>query len=427
MSDASQIFKNQNWTLSKKIAFRFFFILFLLYILVNNNGAFPSFQIISNYPVQLTHVFIPWFAKNIIHYTYDYTIFNNGSGDTSYNYVLILILFLTSVLGCIVWSALDHKRKNYDRLYYWLLLFVRFFVAFSLIHYGMVKIIKLQFPYPSLFRLNQAYGNSTPMGLAWTFLGFSKGYNVFMGVIEVSSILLLFRRTLVAGAFLSLAASVHVMAMNYFYDIPVKIFSTTLVLMCLFILAPNFSGLYRFFIKNELEQLKQIIGPVYKKRWQVITVCSIKYIIIVYTLALLINSSLIMVKQYGEEAPKSVLYGIYDIEQFSVNKKEILPLTTDRTRWKQITFSGPDYASIKLMNDSILNISIKTDPKKKEVEFTDNYLYKLKYKFSSKNLIIFTGVRAGDSLFITLKRKDLKEFKLTNRDFHWVNEYPNNK
>ena len=67
------------------------------------------------------------------------------------------------------------------------------------------------------------------MGLAWTFLGFSKGYNLFMGVAELMAGLLLFRRTVAIGAIITLMTTANVMAVNYFYDVPVKIVSTALV------------------------------------------------------------------------------------------------------------------------------------------------------------------------------------------------------
>ena len=33
------------------------------------------------------------------------------------------------------------------------------------------------------------------MHLAWTFLGYSDGYNYFMGIIEIASIFILFKST----------------------------------------------------------------------------------------------------------------------------------------------------------------------------------------------------------------------------------------
>lgn len=204
-----------NWNLTKKIYFRFSFIFLLLFIFLNNNGAFIYVSQIFSYPTELLHQFVPWFSLHALDYTYDFSIVTNGSGDTSYNYIQLFLFFLVALVGSLVWSLLDYKRKSYSILYYWLIVLVRFYLAFTLMQYGLAKVIQLQFPQPHLSRLLQPFGDASPMGLAWTFLGFSKGYNLFMGIVEVSSVLLLFRKTMIAGAFLSLAASVHVMVMNY--------------------------------------------------------------------------------------------------------------------------------------------------------------------------------------------------------------------
>jgi len=37
-----------------------------------------------------------------------------------------------------------------------------------LIAYGFVKIIKIQFPFPDLYKLAAPFGDSSPMGLAWS-------------------------------------------------------------------------------------------------------------------------------------------------------------------------------------------------------------------------------------------------------------------
>jgi len=432
MLNVSPIQAPQNWSFLKKAAFRFSFIYIMQYVLFNNNGAFFFVGAFQYFPTKVLHTLIPWFSEKVIHYKYDYTIFSNGSGDTSYDYVLILCMILTALIGCIIWTALDTRRKNYDKLYYWLLVTVRFYLAFTLMLYGSVKIIKLQFPDPSLYRLLQPFGNSSPMGLAWTFLGFSKGYNIFMGLVEFSSAFLLFRKTMVIGAFLSLAAAAHVMSMNYFYDVPVKLLSTMLVLLSLFVLAPNFVRLYRFFVKNEPQQLKQVAPPVYKKKWQYITVYSIKYLFILLTLLGLYLHTVPMIKVYGSGAKKSPLYGIYNVKEFKLKGLLLPPLTSDSTRWEQITMDGPDYARVKLMNDSLLNYNVKIDQKKKEIIFEAvteaSPNFKFSYMTKGKEELTFTGIKDDkDSVSITFSKKDLKEFKLTNRGFHWINEYPYNR
>jgi len=422
---------NAPWNLYKKIAFRFFFILLPLFIFLNNNGAFPFISGLLQLPALVLHQFIPWFSEHVIHYNYDFKIYTNGSGDTSYDWVLLLFIFLVSVTGCIIWSLLDRKRKSYNAAYYWLVVLVRFYLAFTLVLYGLIKVIKLQFPDPSLIRLLQPFGDASPMGLAWTFLGFSKGYNVFMGIVEVSAVLLLFRRTVIVGAFLSLAATAHVMSMNYFFDVPVKLLSTALVVMSLFILAPHFLKLYRFFIQYENEQLDKMYRPVFKKRWLYFSAYGLKYLYITVSFGTLLYTFNQQRKTYGSDAPKPFLYGIYNVESMMLKGKTLAPLTTDSTRWKQMIINYEGYARIKKMNDSTVNFSTVFNKKKKELVLNgqnkDSTQYILNYNIIGNDKLVISGLKGKDSITVSFKKKGLKDFRLINRGFHWVNEHPYNR
>lgn len=72
----------------------------------------------------------------------------------------------------------------------------------------------------------------------------------------------------------------NVMAVNYFYDVPVKILSTAMVLMCIYLLAPNFKRLYPFFINGDAVQLRIIEPPVIKKQWLANSMLATKLIVI---------------------------------------------------------------------------------------------------------------------------------------------------
>ena len=58
---------------------------------------------------------------------------------------------------------------------------MRFVLASALFGYGINKVFALQFPEPGLQRLTQDYGDSSPMGLMWTFMGASAPYTMFAG------------------------------------------------------------------------------------------------------------------------------------------------------------------------------------------------------------------------------------------------------
>lgn len=428
-----------SWSSGEKILFRFFFLYFGLFILIQNNGAFPYWNLVAYFQTQGLHILIPWIGKNVLHLPYEITIFTNGSGDTTYDYVVLLLIFVTAVAGTLLWSLLDRNRSQYQVLYYWLTVGIRFYVGLMLINYGLVKVFKLQFPYPSLYRLTELYGDSSPMGLAWTFLGFSTGYNLFMGIAEVLAVLLLFRRTLALGAIITLMTTANVMAVNYFYDVPVKILSTHLVLMTLFLLLYNASDLWQFFLGNG-KQLNLIRQPQFSKRWIPITGNVVKGLLVVYTLGFGSYQALAMMKQYGDQAPRNKFYGLYEVKEFIMNGDTLPPLITDTLRWRHLILESDMYARVRMMNDSTNGFQLRIDSIAHSMQFTHRTLPDQQFNFryslvSNKqdslisDQLVLEGTNKQDSLYIYLNRiPDFrKKFRLTNRGFHWVNEYPYNR
>ncbi len=74
-------------------------------------------------------------------------------------------------------------------------------------------------------------GDLSPMRLAWLFIGYSVPYEIFGGLLEtVSGLLLSFRRTQLLGSLMTLATIGNVVMINFCYDIPVKLFSSQLFL-----------------------------------------------------------------------------------------------------------------------------------------------------------------------------------------------------
>src|ERR1700749_3550671 len=138
-----------NWTVPQKMAFRFFMIFFVLYVLLEPNGVLPGIDFLSGYYFAPFHAFIPWLAKNVLHIAQPVNIEATGSGDTLYDYLLMLFMVTASVAGMLIWSATGRNTKNYNKLFYWLCVIVRYYVAITMVVYGSIKIVKLQFPTPS--------------------------------------------------------------------------------------------------------------------------------------------------------------------------------------------------------------------------------------------------------------------------------------
>src|SRR5690242_1750571 len=100
------------WSTVEKISFRFLFVFFGLFMIVENNGAFPFFELLMKYPTQFLQQFVVWLGENVLKLPYKITYFTAGSGDTTYDYVLLLCCFVTALISCLVWSFLDRKNNG---------------------------------------------------------------------------------------------------------------------------------------------------------------------------------------------------------------------------------------------------------------------------------------------------------------------------
>lgn len=367
-----------------------------------------------------------------VNLAYPVEVLVNGSGDKTYDYVQAFLFMIIAIIAAIIWTVADRKRKNYDLLLYWITVYIRYYLAFTMISYGFYKIIKLQFPYPSLYTLLEPYGQSSPMGLAWNFMGYSKAFSMFTGLAEaVGGFLLLFRRTATFGSLMLMTVLSNIVMMNFCYDIPVKLFSLHLLLKAVFIMLPDARRLiYFFFLNKPVPTLN--IKPRFNKKWTRITWFSVKTLLILLSLYSTISGPVEGYKKYGEAAPKPPLYGIYNVETFIMNKDTLLPLTTDTLRWKTLIVNWPNSAGVKLMNDSLKYFSFKADTGRKNIEmYSYNDTTKKSYftyqMLEKDSIMLLHGKWRDDAVFMRMKKYDVRNFLLVNREFNWINEYPFNR
>ena len=244
------------WRLPTRIAFRFVFAYFLLYVL-----PFPLAHLPHGDAV------ISWVGRSVLHVNYKLTDVFTGSSDMAYHYVQLLCTLTLAAAATILWSLLDSRRKHYERMHQWLRLGVRLLLGSAMIGYGMAKLIPTQMPAPALSTLIQPYGQSSPMHLLWTFMGASSGYEMFAGAAEMlGGILVFFPALTTLGALVLIAVLSNVFMLNMCYDVPVKLFSFHLLLMAVFLAAPDLRRLSDLFLYRRKAQLKAS-PPLFKRKW----------------------------------------------------------------------------------------------------------------------------------------------------------------
>lgn len=414
------------WTPLQKLLFRFIFILFGLFIIMFNNNAFPLFIIIMYYPMEFITYLLTGITNFVMGPDVQLVTQHNGSGDTLFRYVLLFFITILAVIGSVFWTIFDRSRSHYNTLYYWLTVAVRYYVALMLAQYGLVKVVKLQFPFPDLARLGTTYGESSPMGLAWTFLGFSTGYNVFMGIAELMAILLIFRRTVALGAIICLMTTANVMAINYFYDVPVKIVSTALFLMSVFLLVPNFYRLVNLFFRGTAVELRTVAQPVIRPAWLGRNISAIK-IVVIFVPMLISFLYLITKRNASAGLEKSPLYGMYEVQDFNWIGKDKSDEGPTPPSWDKLIIQRQHYSHIKYNQGIPVLCEVRVDTLMKDLHIVfadDTAAHRFKYRVTGIGHLILDGKYFGDSVHIDLVKR---KFQLMERGFHWINERPYNQ
>jgi hypothetical protein len=417
------------WSPGLRVAFRFTCVYFLLYLLPFPLFFIPYVAVAAGWYQKLWRLLVPWVGKKVFHL--DITVFPNGSGDTTFNYVQLVCFLAIAAAATLVWTLLDRKRTQYTRLFEWLRVFVRFGLAQAMIGYGAAKVIQSQFPAPALSRLMQPFGDSSPMGLLWTLMGASRSYNFFSGAAEMlGGLLLTLRRTTLLGALVSFAVMINIVMLNFCYDVPVKLYSLHLLAMAVFLTAPDLRRLAQMFLFNR-EVAPAVDRPLFTRRRLHHGTLALRTILVAAFVWLTLQETYEGLKLYGELAPKPPLYGIWNVDEVVVNGVARPPLVTDLDRWRRVVFDYPGLASIQLMNDSRRRYSVVVDPKKKTLELGKRDDPKTKYPFSYQQTgpedLTLQGTFEGQPLQARLHRVKESSYPLLNRGFHWINEYPFNR
>ncbi|WP_192349998.1 hypothetical protein [Algoriphagus sp. Y33] len=223
-------------------------------------------ELFSKYILQLKTGFILFFGKSILGIENLEKIELTGSGDTTFDYVMIpAMLSISFFIGLLV-IFIKKINRNAGGFYNWSLVYARYFVGLTLISYGVAKFLVGQFPGPSLYSMEVMYGEMSPMGLAWRFLGYSDSYKIFMGLSEIiAGFLLLFRRTAILGALVSIAVCTNIVLVNFSFDVPVKLFSSHLLVLSILVLLPSLRSLFDFLILHKTAALGEF-KPLFTQR-----------------------------------------------------------------------------------------------------------------------------------------------------------------
>lgn len=275
---------------------------------------------------------------------------HHQKGFWSYNDWFVIIGI--AIVGGVIWSLLDRKRKNYNRLYYWLRVLVRYRAGIGMVGFGMQKIFPVQMAYPPISILNAPFGDMTMQKHYWWVIGVSPFYQTFTGFVEVGSGLLLFhRKTVFWGAALLLVALGSVNYVNIAYDGNVHVYSTYFVVYALFLLLYYAKDIYTLQFKEQHTIPARFYPSFSSKGWKYtrIGLKSLNVLIFLILLPYLQYLNFIYDPYNQPSAPgvKS-LRGYYNVTEFSLNNQPIPFSPLDSVRWQNVYFEKWSTLSFKI-------------------------------------------------------------------------------
>lgn len=416
---------DNSWSPARRLAFRFAAAYFVLYLFPFPFNAIPKADALFRWWDKAWELLVKWVGLRVFGVTI--TVLPNGSGDTTFNYVQVFCALILAAVVAVVWTIADRRRTSYDALSHWLRAYVRFGLAAIMIGYGAFKVIQAQFPAPPLDRLIQPYGDSSPMGLLWTFMGTSAAYNVFTGAGEVlGGLLLTARRTTSLGALVCIAVMSNVVMLNFAYDVPVKLYSTHLLLMAVFLLLPDVRRLANVLVFNRGAAAVEL-RPQLSERWRRWAPLART----AFVLLLLVPPLMQAREQQQFYAKRSPFRGIWNVEEFTLDGQPHAPLVSDAARWRRVVFDFPGSFSVQLMTDKRRRYAMDLDEKKRTMTLSHRDFpgkkFAMSYAVPATGLMTIDGQLEGKKVQARLKLVQTPSFLLTTRGFHWINEYPFNR
>lgn len=420
------------WNTPSLVAFRFIFVYLAIYIVPFPFDWIPFMGFITGAIHSLFFAATEHFGKFILDAAYVSPPATTGSGDTMFHYVRLLLATLMASVITLTWSVTDRKRNNYEKLLYWFVIILRYYLAFIMLSYGLAKVFRTQFPPLTFGQLGKTYGDSSPMNLLWTFMGYSGPYTIFAGLGEVvGGLFLLFRRTRLLGALIIVVVMSQVVMLNFSYDVPVKLYSSHLLIMAIIILIPDSKRLLNFFILNKTADPQPALPPynTMQKKWIYFVG---KSLILIYLISQTVinnwDQKRAINEYFARTASDNSIDGQYEVETFIVNNDTLPPVQNDTRRWKEIMISGKE---IKVQNMDGASISWhflgNVGYRRMVMHSPDLATYGNFTFHSDSTRIAIDGTLINDKLKIVAHKKSSSGYLLVNRGFHWVNEYPFNK
>ena len=338
-------------------------------------------------------------------------------------YLQTLLLIPFSIIMAMFSSWLERDRKHHLRIRYWFRVGISYYLALQLFKYGFDKLFKHQFYLPEPNTLFTPLGHLSRDILYWSTIGSSYSYNVFMGLLEIiPATLLLFKRTRLIGALITIAVMINVCMVNIGFDISVKLYSAFLLFLGLILVSPNIKRLYLVLVSNQ--GVKPLSRQQYFGSRKQVFVFAIAKSLVVGLILFESLFSFFSTNNFNDDtAARPLLHGAYDVRMVKRNGDTLALLVNQAALLKRIFIHRSGYLITQTMNDDMQDYKLLHDLEHKQLTLSeyDGSTVVLGYRYSkADSLLKLSGIMDADTIEIIARQVDLKKLPLLQEHFNWT-------
>jgi uncharacterized membrane protein YphA (DoxX/SURF4 family) len=424
------------WSAGRWLGFRFVFVYLLIYNLPVAVSWVPGAGwLIARYQ-EVWAAAVPWVGRHVLDLARPIATAANGSGDRTFDYVQVLCMAALAALAALSWTALDRRRGRERTLAEGLRIYLRYTLALVLLTRGVGMLTGVRFPFPGIDRLQERLGDSSPLTLFSTFMGYSPLYAGFVGASEaISGLLLLFRRTTTLGALLALAMASHAAAFAFSYDVPEKLLSLHLLAMAGWLLAPDARRLVDGLLLDRPTRPPDLAPP-FAGHWTRLGRLGLETLLVVYALVVIIAITRhdLLRRLERMRMPRPPIYGVWDVDELSRNGR-VVPWSADLARWRRLIASSPGEVAVRLASGArqsfaaaygqrLVTLSSRGGSGSAGEQVPSA---SLAWSQPDPDHLVLQGTMSGEALTVKLRRVDESRVLLVTRGFHLIDDAPINQ
>lgn len=328
------------WRPWQFLLFRWTFIYLMLYSFNSFLEVLKVAGFLRELQLNFEHFVAHEFARQFLNV--QITSFPNYS-DHTYNYILCLCFALLATAGTVIWSLLDRKSRNHNKLMSWFRLVMQIHVGATVLSYGMAKVVPCQFPQLGPIELTKSIGDHEQSGLLWAAMGCSQPYTIFGGVTElIAGFLLMLPATALIGALLTFAVMINVFMFNIGFNIGVKVLCFHLLFSTAVLFLPDLRGLLKsFFLQKPFYPVSY--EPLFEREWLNTLVLVLQVFCCLFwtgdQVHTMLNryASMHSIKHYAQD-------GIWIVEDQKIDGKEVSNADDENLRWGRLSFENRNLA-----------------------------------------------------------------------------------